>query len=63
MKSVKDHYGKVAYEAYCETRQWKSFNGSKLPLWDNVMPDIKDGWIAAANAVLQTVEEDNLSSL
>ena len=55
--NMTEHLGKVAYEAYCETRQWKSFNGDPLPRWDNVRPDIKEGWQVAARAILITMRD------
>jgi hypothetical protein len=50
-----DLLGKVAYDAYCETRGWKSFNNEPLPQWGDVRPDIKSGWIIAAKAVTRAV--------
>ena len=44
--------GQVAYEAYCEHRKWKGFNGDPLPQWPEVRQDIKLGWQRAAQAVL-----------
>lgn len=45
-------FGQVAYDAYCDTRNWKSFNGDPLPQWPDVKPDIQAGWRQAAVAVL-----------
>lgn len=36
-----------AYDKYCGTREWKAFNGDKLPQWDAVNEEIKAGWYAA----------------
>lgn len=44
--------GEVAYNAYCETRDWKSYNGEQLPPFAESKPEIQDGWHAAAVAVL-----------
>jgi hypothetical protein len=49
---IKDSLGKAAYDAYCETRAWKSYNGDPLPQWVDVRLDIKVGWVAAARAVV-----------
>ncbi len=46
--------GQVNYEAYCEHRQWKGFNGDKLPQWPDVKPALKEGWTVAARAVLDS---------
>lgn len=46
--------GKIAYEAYCQTRQWKSFDDKLLPSWDQMVhdsPHIANAWECAANAV------------
>ena len=42
--------GQVAYEAYSEHRNWKSFDGKDLPQWESVALDIQDGWQSAAGA-------------
>src|SRR5919108_4732154 len=42
--------GKVAYDAYCAHRAWKSVRGEPLPQWDQADPDIKKGWTMAAQA-------------
>lgn len=44
--------GKANYDAYCATRDWKSYDAKPLPQWPDVKPDIKAGWIAGAQAVL-----------
>jgi len=41
----------LAYNAYCQNRNWKAFNDDPLPLWVDVKDDIKAGWRAAADAV------------
>ena len=43
--------GEIAYNAYCESRGWKSFTGEPLPQWKDVRPDIAQGWRLAAQAV------------
>lgn len=50
---IMKNLGQVAYEAYCENRGWKSFNGEPLPHWDNVKEDIRKSWEIAAKAVEQ----------
>lgn len=55
--NVREHLGKVAYDAYCELRGWKAYDGTHLPQWEGVRQDIKDGWIAAATAVRQAMRE------
>jgi hypothetical protein len=50
--------GQVAYDAYCETRNWKSFSGQALPRWPDVQPDIQEGWRVAAKAVVAAAQPD-----
>lgn len=48
MKSL----GQIAYEAYCETTNWKSLiSGQRLPQWLDVRPEIKAAWEASAGAI------------
>ena len=54
---MREHLGKVAYEAYCELRNWKSYDGKPLPQWPDVKADIQYGWIAAATAVRRAMRE------
>ena len=51
MNTIQIRLGKVAYDTYCDTRDWISFNGDPLPKWDSVRGDIQKGWILAAIAV------------
>lgn len=46
--------GKIAYEAYCQARDWKSFDDKPLPAWEQMVqdnPHIANAWECAANAV------------
>lgn len=48
-------YGKIAYEAYCKQTGGKSFAaGDPLPAWDGLRIDIREAWVAAADAVRDT---------
>jgi hypothetical protein len=48
--------GKVAYEAYCATTDWKSaVSGDSLPSWEQQRESIRDAWDAAAYAVADAV--------
>lgn len=43
--------GQLAYEAYCETTNWKSaISGAPLPQWPEVKPEIAQAWENAAIA-------------
>jgi len=54
---VYEYFGKVAYDAYCGTRDWKSYNGEPLPQWPEVEDGIKNGWITAALAAINKSNE------
>lgn len=46
------NFGKVAYDAYCKSTGGVSLvSGAKLPVWDELKPEIKSAWEAAADAV------------
>jgi len=50
--------GRLAYEAYCNTTNWKSvISGADLPQFDQCPEAVKIGWIAAADAVNNEVSE------
>lgn len=46
-------YAKAAYDAYCESRDWKSVKGELLPQFEQQTQELKDAWWEAANAVLE----------
>jgi hypothetical protein len=50
-----DKLGEIAYNAYCETRNWLSFSGDPLPKWQEVREDLRVGWRKAAEAVSNAV--------
>ena len=54
--TIVEHLGKVAYSAYCDSRRWKSYDGKELPHWDEVKPEIKEGWMQSARAVRITLQ-------
>lgn len=51
MKSL----AQINYEAYCEARSWKAFNGETLRQWDQVEEPIKVAWEYAAKQVLRAI--------
>lgn len=50
--------GRAAYEAYCASRDNKAWDGSPLPVWKDVKPEIKVGWIEGALAVAKQLDAD-----
>lgn len=50
------NYGKLAYDAYCESSGGVSLvSGAKLPPWEELKPEIKTAWQAAADAIIGAV--------
>lgn len=52
--------GETAYNAYCESRGWKAFNGDSLPSYQSMKSDPKradliPSWEAAAKAVADEI--------
>ncbi len=48
--------GRTAYEGYCRSSGNKSLvSGAELPAWDNLKPEIKEAWEAAAQDVVERV--------
>ena len=59
MTSQEERRGTLAYEAYAEAREWESLDGSTIPQWDdNDNQGVKDAWIAAANAVWNSDDDE-----
>jgi hypothetical protein len=55
--ATNEEFGKAAYEAYCESvGNISRYTNSTLPPWEEVLPAVRKGWEAAANAVLQYLE-------
>ena len=52
--TIKRSRGEAAYDAYCGTRNWLSFDGKPLPKWPEVKPEIQESWEVAATAALNT---------
>ena len=45
--------GRINYNAYCSTRNWLSFDGKALPQWEDVKPEIREGWECGASTGLK----------
>ena len=53
---MKNYYlGKIAYDAYCKSRNWKSVRGEQLPHFDAQSCELKDAWLEAAEAVKREI--------
>lgn len=47
-----DNLGKIAYEGYCRSSNFKSLvSGADLPQWEALKPEIRAAWESAAKAV------------
>jgi len=58
MESEDLYLGRIAYEAYCETTNWKSaVTGADLPGFYSTSEAVRTGWIASAKAVIDANEE------
>lgn len=49
------NYGKIAYEAYCKARDWKSVKGEPLPHFEQQSPELQKAWMDAGEAVAEAV--------
>lgn len=49
--------GQVAYDAYGDSVQWRTFRGDRMPPWQVQTPRLKTAWGAAARAVSQEVKD------
>lgn len=45
-------YAKIAYDAYCKARDWKSVRGEPLPHFEQQSPELQKAWFDAAAAVI-----------
>jgi hypothetical protein len=49
-------YARIAYEAYCKNRNWKSVKGEPLPHFDQQLTELQDAWWEAAEAVRSFIQ-------
>ena len=47
----------IGYEAYADHQHWVNYQGTALPPWAQVRPDIKDAWAIAADAIIEWWED------
>jgi hypothetical protein len=57
VQKPKPSLGEVAYEVYCEHRNWIAVNGEELPDWSDQNEDLRDAWESAAQAVVAEARE------
>ena len=51
-----ERLGEIAYNKYCECRDWKSVRGEPLPHFKQQSPELQEAWIKAAQAVLAEIQ-------
>lgn len=49
---------RIAYEAYCKARDWKSVRGETLPHFDQQSKELQEAWAKAAQAVAEKIRND-----
>lgn len=47
----------AAYEAYGDHANWSAYNGTPIPAWDQVRPDIREHWYAAVTGVVEALNK------
>lgn len=55
--------GQVAFEAYAKNMGGKTYGNKPIPEWDNVSPNVKRAWQAAAEAVKTELAYQQVSGL
>jgi len=50
-----DEMGRLAYNTYCESVGWTSFDGDPLPEYNALQLSIRTAWVAASRAVSTAV--------
>lgn len=48
--------GVIAYEAYGDSVDWKTFDGRPMPEWSDLGERIQQAWVDAALAVADSVD-------
>lgn len=53
------YYGRIAYVAYAKNSKFRSLvSGDSLPMWEDLPPEIRRGWITSAKAVLTAYNKE-----
>jgi hypothetical protein len=45
---------RIGYEAYGKKADWKAYDGKPMPQWHELPQHIRDKWMAATEAILDT---------
>lgn len=49
----KEEVAEVAFNAYGDKANWKTFDGREMPKWGAVGDDVQQRWVAAIEAVVK----------
>ena len=52
------HLAKMGYNAYGQAADWKNFQGSKMPEWEELPYHIHEKWFAAARTIVKEYNWD-----
>lgn len=52
---MNEKLGRIAYDAYCAHRDWKSVRGEPLPHFDQQSAELRAAWCHAAEAVAKEI--------
>lgn len=48
------------YDAYGRKREWKAWNGTPMPLWNDCGDGVQSGWLAVAECAINLLDPDYL---
>ena len=51
-------HGRRIFDAYCESREGKDYQGEPIPSWHNLRPEIQFAWEVAATELLYWWENE-----
>ena len=54
--------GHIAFNAYKEAKQGTTYDAKPIPMWDVLGDDVRQAWEAAASAVKEQVQFDDMIS-
>lgn len=50
-------FSQIAYEAYGENRNWKTYDNKPMPKWEELKPEIQEAWEVAARTVITAYDK------
>ena len=55
--------GKLGYEAYGDSTDWKNFQNNPMPQWDELPENIRQAWCAASNVIQNDYAQNKLGEV